>query len=164
MKVYEDLSASEFRDRAWSGAEDTLEDLTDEQIEQIFNILESEGDDYSLTELNDFFWFERDTIAEWLGYSDYDQLMKRGDRGNEYYDDAIYNVKISHGADDHYSIDSWLDDAAEETGGKYDLLDDMNEDYDEDTDRWIGSVDVWVSEAILDWLKSDSDLPIEDIE
>ena len=27
-------------------------------------------------ELNDFFWFERDTIAEWLGYEDYDELMK----------------------------------------------------------------------------------------
>ena len=32
MKVYDDISAQEFRDKAWSGAADTLEDLTDEQM------------------------------------------------------------------------------------------------------------------------------------
>ena len=83
MKVYEDISAQEFRDRAWSGATDTLADLTDEQIEKIFDYLDDTGEGMSLTELNDFFWFERDTIADWLGYSNYDQLMKRGDNGNE---------------------------------------------------------------------------------
>ena len=77
MKVYEDLSVSEFRDRAWSGAADTLEDLTDEQVEQIFDMLEeTEGEEgMSLTSLNDFFWFERDTIASWLGYENYEELM-----------------------------------------------------------------------------------------
>lgn len=166
MKVYEDLSASEFRDRAWSGAADTLEDLTDEQVEQIFDMLEeTEGEEgMSLTSLNDFFWFERETIAEWLGYSDYEQLMKRGENGNEYYDDAIYNVKISHGTpgvDDNYSIESLLDDAAEESGGKYDLLDDLGEDYDDETEQYTGSVEVWISEAIVDWL-DDNDIPTEE--
>ena len=40
-------------------------------LEDIF----SEG--MSLTELNDFFWFERDTIAEWLGVKVYEDLMNR---------------------------------------------------------------------------------------
>ena len=33
------------------------------------------GGEIEDTELNDFFWFERDLIAEWLGYEDYDELM-----------------------------------------------------------------------------------------
>ena len=40
MKVYEDINAEEFRDKAWSGAADTLEDLTDDQIETIMQMLE----------------------------------------------------------------------------------------------------------------------------
>lgn len=27
-------------------------------------------------DINDIFWFEEDTIAEWLGYSDFEELMK----------------------------------------------------------------------------------------
>ena len=72
------MTAQEYRDKAWSGARDTLEDLTDDEIEQVFNML---NDTYlevpTLTEINDFFWFERDTIAEWLGYNSYDELMRR---------------------------------------------------------------------------------------
>ena len=28
------------------------------------------------TTINDLFWFEEDTIAEWLGYSDFEELMQ----------------------------------------------------------------------------------------
>ena len=56
MIVYEDISVSELRERAWSGAVDTLKYLTDEEIETVFNIL---SDCYEhgihLTDLNDFF-------------------------------------------------------------------------------------------------------------
>ena len=31
------------------------------------------------TELNDFMWFEDDTIAEWLGYNDFDEIMNRSE-------------------------------------------------------------------------------------
>ena len=31
------------------------------------------------TELNDFIWFEDDTIAEWLGYNDFDEIMNRSE-------------------------------------------------------------------------------------
>ena len=62
---------------AWSGGRDTLEtlkkyDLYDQvqaAIEEIY-CEESPTD----TEINDFLWFERDTIAEWLGFSDWDAL------------------------------------------------------------------------------------------
>lgn len=32
-------------------------------------------DDY----INNLFWFEEDTIAEWLGYSSFDEIMNRED-------------------------------------------------------------------------------------
>lgn len=82
IEYKDEMNASEFRRIAWSGAKDTLEDLSDADIDLIFDNLR---DSYSvdelptLTEINDFFWFERDTIAEWLGYSSYDELME--DRG-----------------------------------------------------------------------------------
>lgn len=81
ITVYEeyDMDAQDFRDKAWSGGADTLEDLTDDEIETIFSYLMDGSEDgkIELTELNDFFWFERDTIAEWLGYDSYDDLMGR---------------------------------------------------------------------------------------
>lgn len=157
MRVYDDISASEFRDRAWSGAVDTLEDLTDDQIETIFQYLEeSNGEEgMSLTSLNDFFWFERDTIADWLGYSDYEQLMKRGENGNEFYDDTDIGIRLTHGTqgiNDNYSIEDLLGDAKDESDGEYWISDDAEEDWDDDTERYVGSVMVDVSEAILEWL------------
>lgn len=158
MKVYEDLSPEEFRDKAWSGAVDTLEDLTDEQVETVMDLLEESngGEVMSLTELNDFFWFERDTIAEWLGYSSYEQLMERGDKGNEYFDDATYGIKITHGdlgVDDSQSIAGMLDDFELICNGAFDIWDDSEEDYSDEEDRFVGSVIVNVSEAMLDYLK-----------
>ena len=158
MKVYEDIDAQEFRDRAWSGAADTLEDLTDDQIETIFQYLEeTEGEEgMSLTSLNDFFWFERDTIAEWLGYKDYEQLMERGDKGNEYFDNASYGIKITHGdqgVDDSQEIAGMLDDFELLCNGAFDIWDDSEEDYSDDEERYVGSVIVNVSDAMLDYLR-----------
>lgn len=79
MKVTIELDARDYRNAAWSGARDTCEDLTDEEIQMILNILEDaySESEMTLTELNDFFWFERDTIAGWLGYDSYEELMNR---------------------------------------------------------------------------------------
>ena len=164
MKVYEDIDAQEFRDKAWSGAADTLEDLTDEQVELIFQILEDSQvldesgspEMMSLTQLNDFFWFERDTIAEWLGYSDYEQLMERGDKGNDYFDNASYGIKITHGdqgVDDNQTIAEMLDDFELACNGAFDIWDDSEEDYSDEDERYVGSVIVNVSDAMLDYLK-----------
>ena len=65
------------RERLWSGGADTIQDLTDVEIEIILCMLEDIFPDcMSFTDLNDFFWFERDTIAEWLGVKAYEDLMK----------------------------------------------------------------------------------------
>lgn len=62
----------------WSGAADRVKYLTDEELDQIESILEDcypEG--MTETQVNDFFWFEEDTVAEWLGYNSFDEIMER---------------------------------------------------------------------------------------
>lgn len=157
MRIYEDIDVNDFRDRAWSGAVDTLDVLTDDQVETIFQYLEDtageEGMD--ITDLNDFFRYENDTIAEWLGYSSWEQLEKRGDKGDEFFDDTDISIKITHGTegvDDDISIDDMLSDAKDECEGEYWVSDEAEEDYDDDEEKYTGSVIVDVSEAMLEWL------------
>ena len=76
MKVYKEVNAYNFD--FWSGAEDTVNYLTAEEVNTIFEMLEElypEGIDE--TQVNDFFWFEEDTIAEWLGYRSFEEIMDR---------------------------------------------------------------------------------------
>ena len=70
MKLYKEIDSVEDYE-AWSGAVDTIKRLEeldavgaiDSQLDELF----PEG--CSETELNDFLWFERDTIAEMIGHS-----------------------------------------------------------------------------------------------
>jgi hypothetical protein len=76
MKIYREIPLTEFE--FWAGAKDTIKYLTDYELEQLEQILEDlcpEG--LSEEQLNDIFWFERDLIAEWLGYEDFDEIMRR---------------------------------------------------------------------------------------
>ena len=76
MRIYREIPLTEFE--FWAGGKDTVEELTDSELEQIEQILEEicpEG--MSEFEVNDLFWFERDLIAEWLGYEDFDEIMRR---------------------------------------------------------------------------------------
>ena len=78
MKVYEEIELRGFD--FWSGAIDTVEELTYEDldvIENYFNECDDVGEGWSRTEVNDFVWFERDYIAELLGYDDFEDLMKK---------------------------------------------------------------------------------------
>lgn len=78
MKIYRDMSAHEFE--FWSGAKDTVKYLTDEELGTIWSMLEDiYPDGMEETEVNDFFWFDDDTIADWLGYDDFDAIMYRDD-------------------------------------------------------------------------------------
>lgn len=82
MTVKTDISASDFKwNESWSGGRDTCKYLTEDEIETVFELLEESncGEPMDLTDLNDFFWFEDDTIAEWLGYEDFEHLMNRDD-------------------------------------------------------------------------------------
>jgi uncharacterized protein (DUF433 family) len=68
MKVYEEIDLEDFQ--FWSGGADTANSLSSEDFKQIESMLEElypEGCDK--TKINDIFWFERDTIEDWIGHS-----------------------------------------------------------------------------------------------
>lgn len=78
MKIYEEKSLRNFE--FWSGAKDTVKYLTDDELDTIESILEDAyPDGMEDTEINDLFWFEDDTIADWLGYEDFEAIMHRDD-------------------------------------------------------------------------------------
>ena len=69
MKVYKEMDLRDFK--FWSGAKDNAETLTDEQLATVqYNLEEIYQDGMSETQINDFFWFDFDTIREWLGIKD----------------------------------------------------------------------------------------------
>lgn len=73
MKIYYEKSLSDFE--FWSGAKDRTKFLTIEDFDTIETIIEDlYPDGIDETKLNDLFWFEEDTIAEWLGFSSWEEL------------------------------------------------------------------------------------------
>ena len=76
MKITSEISLRNFE--GWSGAMDTLNTLTDDQkdaIEASLEYLYPDGMDES--SLNDLLWFENDSIAEWLGFEDWEDLERK---------------------------------------------------------------------------------------
>ena len=73
--------------KPWSGAKYTFEKLSDEELDTLDGMLDDIFDYSSVetmpteTSINDLLWFENDTIAEWLGYEDWEDLerVKAGD-------------------------------------------------------------------------------------
>ena len=66
MKVYKEMNLRDFE--FWSGAKSNAETLTDEQLDMVETILEDAfPDGMDVTQINDIFWFDFDTIREWLG-------------------------------------------------------------------------------------------------
>ena len=75
MKIYRECSLTEFE--PWSGAKYAYNMLTPEQLEELDQDLECiYPDGIDETELNDLLWFEDDTIAEWLGFDDWEALER----------------------------------------------------------------------------------------
>lgn len=75
MKIYKEESLSNFE--FWSGAIETAEMLTYDELQQVEAILDDEyPDGIDETELNDIFRFEEDTIADWLGFYDWEELCR----------------------------------------------------------------------------------------
>ena len=69
MKIYSEKSLRNFE--FWSGAKENANELTGAQLDEVETILEDlypEGMDE--TQINDLFWFDFDTIKEWLGITD----------------------------------------------------------------------------------------------
>ena len=112
--------------QAWSGGKDTLEVLKEKGD---CDAVESALDEYfgcgantpTETEINDILWFERDWIAEGLGYKNWDAYEEGWsesdleDAENWWVDDAEPHVKeeLSGTADEDEQDEWWeeLDDA-----------------------------------------------------
>ena len=76
MRYYVEDSLDNFE--AWSGGKDTLETLIEkgdvDSVECLIEELASMSEEgWSDTNINDFLWFERDSIAQHLGYSDWEE-------------------------------------------------------------------------------------------
>jgi hypothetical protein len=70
MKVISEISLRDFK--FWSGGEERAKNCTDEQLDKIESIMESDAPESGWTDddINNFFWFDFDTIVDWLGYKD----------------------------------------------------------------------------------------------
>lgn len=78
MKTYMETSLRNFD--FWSGATYTAEHLTNKELDIIESALkELYPDGCDETTVNDIFWFERDFIAECLGYRDWEELEENGE-------------------------------------------------------------------------------------
>lgn len=82
MKIYTETPLSRFE--FWSGAKDTAERIWEEMGESGFDTVEAILEDtypegINETTLNDIFWFEPETIFEWLGMSNDDDEEEEDD-------------------------------------------------------------------------------------
>ena len=86
MKITSEISLRNFE--GWSGAVDTLNTLTDDQRDALeANLEELYPDGMDESSLNDFLWFENDTIAEWLGFDDWEDLERENSGEDDEEDD-----------------------------------------------------------------------------
>ena len=156
MIIKKEIGVDELRDMVWSGAADRVADLTDNQIETILNLLEElYPDGMDETELNDFFWFDDTTYAEWLGYRNVDQLWNSAGKDVDYYS-IDYTVDVSFADNPQFTTSESIEDQLDsiiEFEDDYDFINDVNEAYDDATDTWSGSVVLDISQSGMDKLR-----------
>ena len=137
-KVNVDCDLDQFD--AWSGGKDTLDVLIDKGVcDEVESFIEEVFCDEIPTEtqINDFLWFERDAIAEHLGYEDWDAF----ENGEEIYKD-INGVKLEISDEVHWDDEAGYDEdgdpiiftIVEERGDGYFNL--SYGDEDENPERW----------------------------
>ena len=131
---------------AWSGGKDTLDVLIEKDVcDEVQSFIEELYCDEipTETEINDFLWFERDTIAQHLGYDDWDAFEngEEEDEEPEVYED-INGVELAVSDEvkwhDEAGVDENGDDIiftiVEERGDGYFNL--SYGDGDENPERW----------------------------
>lgn len=89
INEYGDNDFYNLYDNSWSGAKDTLDDIKKANKEEEFmQFLDSQfafacEKELTDTELNDFIWFERDTIYAELGLDENGELKTDDDDDND---------------------------------------------------------------------------------
>lgn len=83
MRIYSEKSLWDFN--FWAGAKSLAEALTWEELHTVEHMMEeiAPEEGWDETAINDFFWFEGDTIAEWLGYSSEAEILHLEDNEEE---------------------------------------------------------------------------------
>lgn len=130
-----DESLADFK--AWSGGADTLAVLIDKGVcDEVEEFIEQCFSHPTDTDINDFLWFERDQIAEHLGYDDWEAF----ENGEEPYKD-INGVELAVSDEVH-----WHDEAGYDEDGSmivFTIVEDNGDGYfnlaneDEDNpERW----------------------------
>ena len=91
MKYYVETSLENFE--AWSGGRETLEVLIEKGLCDTVEMFleEALGEDISDTAINDVLWFERDTIADWCGFSSWEALENGEEEKEETEEEAEEN-------------------------------------------------------------------------
>ena len=122
---------------AWAGGKATLDVLIEKGVcDEVEDFIEQCFSNPTDTDINDFLWFERDQIAEYLGYEDWDAF----ENGEEIYKD-INGVKLEVSDEVHWHDEAGYDEdgsmitftIVEKTSNGYFNL--ANED-EENPDRW----------------------------
>ena len=107
MKIISETSVRDFG--FWSGGADRAKDVkSDSDWDVIENELESAyPDGMTDGELNDFFWFDFDTIAQWLGYKSEEHYFYGAAKDEE----EMFDVIQEHFPDANESaIEEWCSD------------------------------------------------------
>lgn len=108
---------------AWSGGKDTLDTLKEKNdVDAVEALIDGMGlEDATDTDINDILWFERDAIAECLGYKDWEAYeegwsMSDWEDAEDWFEDAptamredISGLKLSD-----YEDEEEFDDAVQE--------------------------------------------------
>lgn len=72
----------------WSGAKERTDHLTTEQLDQLDNMMpDILGENPTDTAINDLFWFEKDYIAQLLGFNSFEALVRYNDGDDDEDDD-----------------------------------------------------------------------------
>jgi hypothetical protein len=107
--------------RAWSGGKDTLAVLIEKGVcDEVEEFIEQCFSHPTDTDINDFLWFERDQIAEHLGYEDWEAF----ENGDETYKD-INGVELAISDEVH-----WHDEAGYDEDGSMITFTIVDESYD----------------------------------
>ena len=123
---------------AWSGGNDTLKVLIEKGVcDEVEEFIMQCFTDPSDTDINDFLWFERDQIAEYLGYKNWEAF----EDGEETYED-INGVELA--VSDEVK---WHDEAGVDENGEdivFTIVEERGDGYfnlsygdeDENPERW----------------------------
>lgn len=134
MQVYYELDLYNFK--AWSGGKDTLDVLTCEQANQLENELSDVyPDGLEETALNDVLWFERDWIAELLGFTSWEHL-EAVNNGEDWEEEDAKDVMDADGFWTEYT---WYKNDADKhifIFGDRGLYTPYNSDYDHECDSY----------------------------